>query len=150
MKRYSAMPKQLPRALLLSVLMLFFLLSLTGCGQKEPKNALSKIKDLEFTVLSEDMIPDELQKAIQEKGGAPFKITYTDNGFLYIAIGYGSQETGGFSITVNDLYLTENAIYFDTTLLGPSPDDPVPAGDTASYPYLVVKTEHIDEPVVFE
>lgn len=150
MKRYSAMQKHIPQTLLLAALTLFFLLALTGCGQKEPKDALAKIKNLEFTVLSEDMIPEELQKAIQEKNGAPFKITYSDSGFLYIAIGYGTQETGGFSITVNDLYLTENAIYFDTTLLGPSPDSPLPAGDTASYPYLVVKTEYIDEPVVFE
>lgn len=150
MKRYSDIQKQLPQALVLFVLMLLFLFSLTGCHSKEKTDSLSKIKNLEFTVLSEDMIPKELQKAIQDKGTSPFKITYTDNGFLYIAIGYGEQTTGGFSITVNDLYLTQNAIYFDTTLLGPSPDSELPKSDTASYPYLVVKTEYIDEPVVFQ
>ena len=62
----------------------------------------------------------------------------------------GENAAGGFGITVNDLYLTENAIYFDTTLLGPSPDSEAPASDTASYPYLVIKTEYIDEPVVFK
>lgn len=150
MKRYLYMQRHIPQVFFLSVLISFSLLFLTGCAEKGQKDALAKIKNLEFTVLSEDMIPEELQKAIQEKNGSPFKITYSDSGFLYIAIGYGTQETGGFSITVNDLYLTENAIYFDTTLLGPSPDSPLPSGDTSSYPYLVVKTEYIDEPVVFE
>ena len=117
---------------------------------KNQKDSLARIKNLEFTVLSEDAIPEEMQKVIQEKHPNPFKITYSDNGFLYIGIGYGEQPAGGFGITVNDLYLTENAIYFDTTLLGPSPDSEAPASDTASYPYLVIKTEYIDEPVVFK
>ena len=106
---------------------------------KNQKDSLARIKNLEFTVLSEDAIPEEMQKVIQEKHPNPFKITYSDNGFLYIGIGYGEQPAGGFGITVNDLYLTENAIYFDTTLLGPSPDSETPASDTASYPYLVIK-----------
>ncbi len=93
--------------------------------------------------MSEDAIPEEMQKVIQEKHPNPFKITYSDNGFLYIGIGYGEQPAGGFGITVNDLYLTENAIYFDTTLLGPSPDSETPASDTASYPYLVIKKPSI-------
>lgn len=140
--------KMLPR--LLSVFCLLVLLFMTACAGKNQKDSLARIKNLEFTVLSEDAIPEEMQKVIQEKHPNPFKITYSDNGFLYIGIGYGEQPAGGFGITVNDLYLTENAIYFDTTLLGPSPDSEVPASDTASYPYLVIKTEYIDEPVVFK
>ena len=137
--------KLFPR--LLSVLCLLILLFMTACAGKAQKDSLAKIKNLEFTV---DAIPEEMKKVIQEKNPNPFKITYSDRGFLYIGIGYGEQETGGFGITVNDLYLTENAIYFDTTLLGPSPDNETPVSDTASYPYLVIKTEYIDEPVVFQ
>ncbi len=140
--------KLFPR--LLSVLCLLILLFMTACAGKAQKDSLAKIKNLEFTVLSEDAIPEEMKKVIQEKNPNPFKITYSDRGFLYIGIGYGEQETGGFGITVNDLYLTENAIYFDTTLLGPSPDNETPVSDTTSYPYLVIKTEYIDEPVVFQ
>lgn len=122
--------KLFPR--LLSVLCLLILLFMTACAGKAQKDSLAKIKNLEFTVLSEDAIPEEMKKVIQEKNPNPFKITYSDRGFLYIGIGYGEQETGGFGITVNDLYLTENAIYFDTTLLGPSPDNETPVSDTAS------------------
>ena len=128
---------------------------MTACAGKAQKDSLAKIKNLEFTVLSEDAIPEEMKKVIQEndplkRPAFMYELTYSDRGFLYIGIGYGEQETGGFGITVNDLYLTENAIYFDTTLLGPSPDNETPVSDTASYPYLVIKTEYIDEPVVFQ
>ena len=50
---------------------------------------------------------------------------------------------------MNDLYLTENAIYVDTTLLGPQPGDTAVKKDTPSYPYIVLKTEFLDKPVVF-
>lgn len=122
---------------------------LAGCA-KEEKDLLEKIKDLEFTVLAEDNIPEELKTIIEEKRENTFKVTYQDNGFLYICIGYGEQVSGGYSITVNDLYLTENAVYVDTTLLGPDPAES--AGikkNTPSYPYIVLKTEFVDKPVIF-
>lgn len=122
---------------------------LAGCAAKE-KDPMEKIKDLEFTVLAEENIPQELKNVIEEKKGNAFKVTYQDNGFLYICIGYGEQVSGGYSITVNDLYLTENAMYVDTTLIGPDPaDTAVAKKNTPSYPYIVIKTEFIDKPVVF-
>ncbi len=124
------------------------LLLLGGCSEK--KDPLEKIKDLEFTVLADENIPEELKAVIEEKKSTSFKVTYQDNGFLYICVGYGEQVSGGYSITVNALYLTENAIYVDTTLLGPDPSDPA-AGkkDVPSCPYIVIKTEFVDKPVVF-
>lgn len=125
---------------------------LTGCasaGGGKGKDPLEKIKDLEFTVLADENIPEELKTVIEEKKGKAFKVTYQDNGFLYICIGYGEQVSGGYSITVNDLYLTENAIYADTTLLGPDPADTTVKKDSPSYPYIVIKTEFVDKPVVF-
>ena len=50
---------------------------------------------------------------------------------------------------VNALYLTENAIYADTTLLGPDPSDTGVKKNSPSYPYIVIKTEFLDKPVVF-
>ncbi len=121
---------------------------LAGCAKE--KDLMEKVKDLEFTVLAEDNIPQELKNVIEEKKENAFKVTYQDNGFLYICIGYGEQVSGGYSITVNDLYLTENAIYADTTLLGPDPSDPAVKKNTPSYPYIVLKTEFMDKPVVFK
>ncbi len=122
---------------------------LAGCGRQ--RDPMEKIKDLEFTVLAEENIPEELKTVIEEKKNSAFKVTYQDNGFLYICVGYGEQVSGGYSITVNALYLTENAIYADTTLLGPDPADPAADKKKApSCPYIVLKTEFIDKPVVFE
>ena len=78
-----------------------------------------KLRDLDFTVLSEDKIPEQLKSIIEEKKAQPFQITYTDNVNLYICIGYGEQETGGDSIAVNELYLTDANIFVSTSLLGP-------------------------------
>lgn len=121
---------------------------LAGCSEK--KDPMEKIKDLEFTVLADENIPEELKAVIEEKKESPFKVTYQDNGFMYICIGYGEQVSGGYSIAVNALYLTENAIYADTTLLGPDPSDPAAGKKKApSTPYIVLKTEFVDKPVVF-
>jgi len=85
-----------------------------GCGEK--RDTLEKIKDLEFTVITEENAPEELLAITEEKKEEGFKLTFQDNGFLYICRGYGKQPTGGFCIRVDALYETENAIYFDTTL----------------------------------
>lgn len=107
-----------------------------------------KLQDLGFTVVSEEKVPEELKTIVDEKKTSPFKITYSDDAYLYIVIGYGQQAEGGYSIAVNDLYLTEDAIYVNTTLLGPENTDA--ANKVPSYPYIVLKTDYLDKPVVFE
>lgn len=138
--------------LFLSVSMLMQL-CLTGCGVSA-KSGNEKIKDLEFTVLGEDNIPEELKQIIEEKKENEFKITYQDSDFLYICVGYGKQNTGGYSITVGDLYLTSNSIYVDTNLIGPEPENRELYGaqgkESASYPYVVLKIEYLDKSVVFD
>lgn len=126
---------------------------LCGCGGKL-KNMNEKIKDIEFTVLSEDNLPEELKQIIEEKKEKEFKITYQDSGFLYICVGYGKQDTGGYSITVNDLYLTGNSVYVDTNLIGPEAENrelyQAQEKESASYPYIVLKMEYFDKSVVFD
>lgn len=118
----------------------------SGCSVEKTKT--DKLKDLEFTVLGEEEIPEELKGKMEEKEQEGFKITYADNGYLYIAKGYGRQETSGYSIKVEYCYETENAIYFHTILQGPDKEEEVSAKPT--YPYVVVKLEWIDKNVVFE
>lgn len=119
---------------------------LTGC--KTEDTDIKKIKDLDFTVVEDADLPGELKEIIEEKKEQPFKLTYTNKDSLYIGVGYGKQNTGGYSITVNELYLTKNAVYIDTNLIGPSQDAIVAQGVT--YPYVVVKLELREERVVFE
>lgn len=107
-----------------------------------------KLRDLDFTILSEEKIPEQLKAILEEKKGAPFQLTYTDNENLYICIGYGEQETGGYSITVNELYLTDTNICVSTSLLGPEPSEK--SNKTPSFPYVVIKTEFLEQTVIFE
>ena len=119
--------------------------ALIACGKEDE---IKKIRDLDFTVVEDADLPGELKELIEEKKAEPFKISYSNKDNLYIAVGYGKQNSGGYSITVDEVYLTNNAIYIDTNLIGPSSDDVVSQGVT--YPYVVVKLEYIDKRVVFE
>lgn len=121
-------------------------LAVYACGKKQ--DPLEKIRDLEYTVIAEDNIPQELLAKIEERKVDTFKLTFEDQGFLYICVGYGTQQTGGYSIAVNDLYETANAVYIDTNLIGPSPEEK--SKPVESYPYVVVKLEFLEKPVVFE
>ena len=125
---------------------LLALLFTAGC--KVSKDDGQKGRDLEFTVAADSEVPAELKQIITEKTAQPFKLTFSDEQNLYIVVGYGSQSTGGYSIAVNALYLTSNSIVIDTELLGPAKGEN-PAPET-SYPYVVVKTENLENPVIFQ
>ena len=122
------------------------MMGLTGCTMLSEERV--KLQDLGFTVLSEEVIPEELKTIIDEKKADPFKLTYSDDAYLYIVIGYGQQNGGGYSIAVNELYLAEESVYVNTTLLGPEQRDT--GSKVPSCPYIVLKTDFIDKPVVFE
>lgn len=134
-----------PRCFLLAFLFLAVLLS-AGC--KVSKDDGKKERDMEFTVVGDSDVPQELKQIISEKMSQPFKLTFNDEQNLYIVVGYGPQSTGGYSISVKQLYLTSNSIVIDTELLGPEKGEN-PAPET-SYPYVVVKTENLENPVIFQ
>ncbi|BCJ92497.1 hypothetical protein acsn021_00660 [Anaerocolumna cellulosilytica] len=119
---------------------------LTGC--KSEKTDIKKIKDLEFTVVEDADVPEQLMEIINEKKKEPFKMSYANGDSLYIVVGYGEKPTGGYSIAVDNLFLTSNAVYIDTNLIGPAENEQVT--NALTYPYIVVKTEFIDKSVVFE
>lgn len=83
-----------------------------------------------------------------EKKEASFKMTYADSGYLYLCVGYGKQDSGGYSITVDDLYTSGEMIYLDTSLIGPKQAKEL--SKTPSYPYIVIKTPFEDKTVVFD
>jgi hypothetical protein len=134
------------RAAILLLMIGIMAIGITGC--KTEDTDVKKIKDLEFTVVEDADLPGELKEIIDEKKEEPFKLSYSNKDYLYIVVGFGKQNSGGYSIAVEELYLTSNAIYIDTNLIGPSQEDMVSQGVT--YPYVVVKLEIREERVVFE
>ena len=121
------------------------LLLASGCGLKQLSS--EKVSDLDYTVVDSDGIPEALMEEIELQKESAFTLTYLDGDYLYLVRGYGEQETGGYSISVAELYLTEDAIYFETELFGPKKGETV--STAATYPYIVVKLERREEAVVF-
>lgn len=119
-------------------------LTITGC---EKKDTPKKTNSLDFTVVSGSDIPEELQSLIEERQKNAFELTFSDNSCLYVIKGYGQQSSGGYSIKINDFYQSDDCLVFDTELFGPKKDDNV--SDAISYPYIVIKTEYRENPVVF-
>lgn len=143
------MKKVLCRKMLYGWLLLLWVFAvrmLTGCSVD--KENLEKVRDLDFTVEAEAALPQELQELIREKKPTPFKLTYSDDQNLYIVVGYGEQATGGYSIAVGELYLTENSIVINTELKGPEKGEN--PGTEKSFPFVVVKTEYLENPVIFQ
>ncbi len=145
-KENSTTMNELEKRLLSVLLVCVLCASVIACGAKQ--DPMEKVKDLDFTVIAEDKLPEELLSMIEEKKASPFKITFQDQGFLYIGVGYGEQETAGYSIAVNELYETGNAVYIDTNLIGPGPEEKGKL--TPTYPYVVIKTENVNKSVVFD
>ena len=127
-------------------LMILTICMLCGCGVQTQDE--ERLRDLDFTVLELEKVPEELRNVLEEKKTSPFKVTYEDEGYLYICIGYGEQKSSGYSIAIEDLYLTSNAIYVDAELLGPGNGEETANATTC--PYIVLKLEDMEKSVVFE
>ena len=120
--------------------------SLWGCSIEKVR-AKDGVKP-EYTVMKEEDFPDKVRELVEQNREKEFQMTYQDNGFLYLMKGYGKQETGGYSIQVQDLSLWDNAIHLETMLLGPEEGEEL-TGEP-SFPCLVIKMKYREEPVIFE
>ncbi len=122
-----------------SILVLSIILIAVSC-QSVKEYEEDNLGDLDFTVVEDEDVPEilmiKIEEAIETK--EPFKFSYSDGEYLYIIIGYGEQETGGYSIQVKDFYKSQDHIVIETELLGPTKEDMVTMSLT--YPYIVVKT----------
>ena len=129
---------------LVSVICLLCLLC--GCSVKTDDE--EKIRDIDFTVVDKQEIPEELEEFIKEQGEEAFEITFGDEGYLYIVKGYGRQESTGYSIEVEECYETSKLIHVKTSLLGPPKGEDILEKET--FPYIVIKIEYSEKNVTFE
>lgn len=128
------------------MMLLMVLCMFSGCSStqitKDEKNPV------DFTVVEKSAVPEDFFVVIEEKKTEKFTMSYTIDGYLYIAVGYGTQKSGGYSIQVEELYETKSNLCINTTLVGPREGEAV--NKMSTYPYIVVKTEYIDKNIVFE
>lgn len=121
------------------------LFCLSGCSIE--KVSAKKQDKIEYTILKEAEFPEKVQELIEKNKTKEFQLTYQDGTYLYLIKGYGEQKTGGYSIRIEDLSLWENAVHMQTLLIGPKEEN---LKDEPSYPYLVIRMEYREEPVIFE
>jgi hypothetical protein len=120
----------------------------TLCGCSTTKLTKDEKNPVDFTVVEKSAVPEDFFNVIEDKKAESFTMSYTIDGYLYIAVGYGEQKSGGFSIQVEELYETKSNLGINTTLVGPRDGEAVNKRPTC--PYIVVKTEYIDKNIVFE
>ena len=128
------------------IVLLLIMGAISGCSVEKANR--TNVRDLDYQIVAPEEIPKELLSQIEEKKAADFKMTYETPEQLYIVRGYGEQETGGYSIQVKELYLSNNAIFFQTELIGPRKGEMITK--SPSYPYIVIVTEKVDKNLVFE
>lgn len=133
------------RTRILFCLLCLCLFAATGC--KKTEEDTTSQKELDFTIVPEADLPDNLKTIIDERKTNEFQLTYLAEDALYIVQGFGQQKTGGYSIQVMECCLTSDSIRFGCELTGPSEQDRV--SQRPSYPYIVIKTEPMELPVVF-
>lgn len=130
----------------LVVLVCVFMLLLCGCSLKKISD--TEGEKLEFTILSKEVTPTEVLNEMEKKNGEAFSFSYAQGEYLYICVGYGPQKGQDYSISVERCELMEDGIHVNTTLLGPSASERRAPG--ISYPYIVIRTEYVDAPIVIE
>lgn len=118
-----------------------------GCGQTSSRQKQEEI-ECDYTVVATRDCPEEFLKNLEEKKINPFQMTYQDGTYLYMAVGYGEQKTGGYSILVEKLTETKDKIFLNTELRGPSKEENVL--EKPSFPYVVIKMKNKSKEVVFE
>lgn len=121
------------------------LLLLGGCAVA-PLEQQEKER-LDFTVLSEERIPPQLLQEIQKRVAVSFTLAYSDETNLYLVVSYGEQQGSGYRIAVEEFAMTDQAIYVDTTLLGPEGTQKKQGN---SCPFIVLKTKKQEKTIIFQ
>ena len=121
---------------------------------------------LEYIVLEEEDIPQEINEEIQRYKIKGCKNSYICNEKLYILVCYGEQTVPGYMVEITDIYESSNRIFVKTTLKG----SVIMEGETKEgalkkiigddkakqrqdenelYPYIVIRVDRSDKGIVF-
>ena len=126
----------------------FFLIiitSLTGC--KVQGITEKKTNETEFEIVEEERIPEDMKAWIDRHKEKPFQTAVSDQGYWYVARGYGKKDRMGYEIIPDRCYETKHTIAVHTLLYGPEEEKDFIEG--CSYPYLVIRMKWKDKMIVF-
>ena len=134
-------------SILILVILIILGMQIQGCDFKIISEE-QEHREVEFVIVSEECIPETVKSLIESRKENEIKLTFVDGKDRYLIIGYGKQNSGGYSIYIKDLYATENALYVDTCLMGPEKETKVK--EVPSYPVIVLQVWEMGLPVVFQ
>ena len=92
-------------------------------------------KELSYAIVKPGDFPPEIDQILRRKKESAFQMAYD----RYILRGYGKQKSGGFSIQIEEVSKSENAVFVRTKLVGPAAKEEQKGA--ASCPYVVLKTK---------
>lgn len=128
------------------VVVIFVTILIVGCTVFKIEE--EKLQDLPYAIVKEEDCPEEVQILIADNLVNEMKMSFVDQGIEYIIIGYGEQETSGYSVEVLAVYETANLIKVETNLIGPMNGETIV--EVSTYPYIVISIDENQKPVVYE
>ena len=121
---------------------------LTGCfGKEPPTRTYGEMTDVVYEIVSGSDVPHKVNEKIFKEKEKSFGFTYRDGEEMFIAFGFGRQNTGGFSIQMAAAKENESEILIEAKLIAPGPEEVV--ATTPSYPYMILKLANAEKDVQF-
>ena len=72
-------------------------------------------KELSYAIVKPGDFPPEIDQILRKKKESAFQMAYESGDDLYILRGYGKQKSGGFSIQIEEVSKSENAVFVRRT-----------------------------------
>lgn len=136
------------KRVLLAATVLLLLMMVISCGEKQtPKRTYESMQDVVYEIVSGSNVPHKVNEKIFKERDKGFGFSYRDNEGMYIAFGFGRQNTGGFSIQLAAVKENEDEILIEAKLIAPTPEEVV--STSPSYPYMILKMEDTEKNVEF-
>lgn len=124
------------------------ILCLAGCRQSDiPEAEWMSAQDMEYEIVSGKDVPNKVHERIFHKQEERFGFTYRDGDSQYIAFGFGTMPTGGYSIQIIAVKDTDAKIVVAAELVAPQPEDVV--SDQESCPSMILKVQGNSKNVQF-
>lgn len=132
--------------------LVFSCLFICACTVKGNQDTESKMEAFECEVCVESQLPDELREIIEEKKDKAFNLTYRNNKYLFIVVGYGEKDRSNYFVGVRDICASDRGIYVSTELMTDKmiSMDVVKRGVYSRYPYIVLRSKVNDLTVFFD
>lgn len=119
---------------------------LWGCSfqKTEPAEAYTE----QPVIMQQEDLPEGLSDRIEEEKEDPFLLAWGDGSWLYIAVGYGRQDTEGYRVELEEISQTRHSLIVRTTLTGPGEQDK--AAERESFPWLAFRIPYTEKRILSE